>query len=335
MGRNTALRCAGAALPPALAVALLLGATPRDRQIAATSVVRPAATSFHAPLAAGVPDLGPRVAATVSSRREPFPPAALARPRPARTEPTADERTLARSLAEVDRPDAGSRELQDLGTLLTRLLAQRPELGPAAARTLAALHERPVLFQVGRALRAAVDDPATRAELLALASGDATAPDAGREAAIGALGHRRDREALDVFATVLGDDATAGPLARSAAAYELAQDWDAAPAPARTRALACARALAADATAEPRLQAEAWGVLGAEGLDDSLRARARAALAPDAASLDVALAAARALLDSHEPPAAVARGLRPRSQDEPVLAALLARLERGGRLETR
>jgi hypothetical protein len=268
-------------------------------------------------------ELGPVVTVHASERREPF-----ARGKALASGPrlTADGETLASTLAAADKPETGVRELQDLGSTLTRLLEQRRELGPAAADSLARLHDRRILFQVSRALRAVAGDPLVHERLLEEVA-SAPLPDASREAAIGALGGRGDRAALDAFASVLSD-AGSGPLARSACAYELARELDLLPEGTRAGAVASARALASDGTADPRVRAEAWGVLGAQGLDESDRARARAELGRPDAELDLALAAARALLVSGEPRDSVARSLASRAQDDPELSAMVALLER-------
>jgi hypothetical protein len=308
-----------AAVPPLAAVAWLLSGVASPERV--SSAPRAIARTEAAPREIDARDLGPVVTVKAEGHASPAPTPARA----VRT-PTQDERALESALVEADKPTTGVRELQDLGSTLDRLLGQRPELGPAAARALGHLSGREVLFQVERALRGVASDPEVHATLMALAAGGGS--DSQREAAIGALGGREDRAADVVFTGVLAD-ASAGPLARSAAAYELPKELDLVPDVLRDGAVASARSIVSDARADVRVQTEAWGVLGAKGLDGSDRALARATIDRTDTTNALALAAAHALLDSGESRAQVARALAPRGRDEPVLAAMLAKLEAG------
>src|SRR5579883_74584 len=300
-GARRAGWCAAAALP-VLALWLLLGEERRERVVHVFS----GRVEKKAP-----PGL---VHARVSVRGVPFAPEVIAR---RSRQATPDEVSLRDAIAAAS-SETDVRDLQDLKETLTRLLTKRPELGPTAVDAFSKLNDRRVLFAVSRALRAVASDALVHSQLLALAAASPT--DAVREAAIGTLGGRGDERALGVFTNVLGD-ATAGPLARAAAAYELSKELALAPDP--STAVARARVLTGDP--DTNVRAEAWGVLGAAGLDDADRAIARAALTDE---LPVAMGAARALLASGESPSSVARGLADKAANEPVLAAALETLER-------
>jgi hypothetical protein len=242
------------------------------------------------------------------------------------TDPFAGERkTLAAAIASVDRPDATAAELLELGATLTRLLKARPELGEGAVAALEATRSRLVLFQLSHALRAVVAHPAIEQRLVAIATGQGT--DEQREAAILTLGGRGDANALVALGDVIAAD-DAGPLARTAALYELGRDLSVVPATARDRALTTARGLAGDTATPAKLRAEALFLLGAGPLDASDRALAHAALADPAADVEVTLAAAHALLTSGEPGAPVAAALRGRAGGDPSLLAAAATLEK-------
>src|SRR5579871_6114437 len=252
-GARRAGWCAVAALP-LLGLWLLLGDDSRERVVRVFSVRTEKKATVELRHA------------SVSVRGEPFAPEVVAR---ASRRATADEAAL-RSAIEAASRETDVRELLDLRTTLTRLLERRPELGLTAVDAFSRLEDRRVLFAVGRALRAVASDALVHSRLLALAGAGESDP--VREAAIGALGGRGDPVALNVFTRVLGDT-NAGPLARAAAAYELSKELALAPDPGT--AVARARALTSDPCASVR--AEAWGVLGAAGLDDADRALARAA----------------------------------------------------------
>jgi hypothetical protein len=299
-GARRAGWCAAAALP-VLALWLLLGDERRERVVH----VLTGRVEKKAPVGL--------VHEVAHVRGEPFAPEVIARRSQTRS---ADEAALRDAIAAAS-SETDVRDLQDLRSSLTRLLVKRPELGPAAVDALSRLNDRGVLFAVSRALRAVASDALVHSQLLALAAASST--DAVREAAIGTLGGRGDERALAVFTSVLGDGA-AGPLARAAAAYELSKELALAPDP--STAVARARVLGGDP--DTNVRAEAWGVLGAAGLDDADRAIARAALTDQ---LPVAMGAARALLASGEPPASVAHALADKAANEPVLAAALEQLE--------
>jgi hypothetical protein len=233
-----------------------------------------------------------------------------------------DGATLAAAVHDLDHPGVDVRELRKLGETLDRLLMQRPDLGHAAVQALAATHERNVLFQLGKAIRAVVNQDEVRGELLALLAPGSS--DEQQEAAVFALSGLGDSRADAAFTTLLGDEG-AGLLARSAAAYGLGRDMNQLSPAARAQAVAEATALAASPATPEALQAESFGLLAQAGLPGEDRDLAWSAVSGPSDA--VALQAAKALLFSGEDRVQVARTLRARGNDNPALLAQLDLLE--------
>jgi hypothetical protein len=196
--------------------------------------------------------------------------AAIARKVGARAAAASETARLERELlASPSEPDKVG-----LRVRLERLLRERPELAPAAARAFARLDDRESLFAISRALVGCADQPEVRAVLDAAA---ASGPAARREVALIAL--PPDAPALALAGSGLAD-ASAAPTVRAASAYALARGYDALPESERASSLGTARALAGTPSEDPHLRAEAFHLL------------ARAAAPGDASSSDASLAAA-------------------------------------------
>jgi hypothetical protein len=183
---------------------------------------------------------------------------------------------------------------------LEKLLRDRPELAPAAARAFEKLGDRETLFVISRALVEHAADADVRATLLDAAR---NSEPAHREIALMALASARDAEALPLAESALGDT-SAAPGVRAAGAWALARDAGHAPA----SAFAAARALAASPAEDPHLRAEALHLV-AETPDASDCTLAEAMLAEPGAPAEVVLAAARLALAAGTDKAAVARAL--------------------------
>jgi hypothetical protein len=193
---------------------------------------------------------------------------------------------------------------------LDKLLHDRPDLAPGAARAFTRLDDRERVFALSRSLAAYVAQPEVEATLEQAAR---SGPPAQREAALLALPEPREL-ALDAFAS-----ATAPATVRAAGAFVLAESYASLGPAAREAALTGAREIAGDAAKDGHLRAEALHLLARAACPGDAGLAART-LGETGSTAEVALAAAHLALAAGTAPGEVASALATRPERECAVA---------------